>query len=397
MVTQKQDVIVIGGGAAGIFAAVSAKRKGFDVTLLERMPRLGKKILATGSGRCNLLNDKVDPTFYNAEARGLVQSVFNRFGRNDILSFFGDLGLSHYSDEGRIFPVTNQASSVLGVLEIEIRNLRIPVECNCEVTEIAPSGSGWALVSKNGKRYQAKRVILTGGGQSYPALGSNGNAYALAEKLGHKLIEPVPSHVPLLAKDPWCHLLQGQKIPAKATAWVSGNAARTVAGELLFTQYGLSGTAILDVSEALSIALHRDKVTDLAVTADVVPFLTHEELRRELAKRLAKKWAPEDLVTGILPSKFVPVLAETLKKQNPDLLVNLLKEKKFKISGTRGWNEAEFTAGGVSTGEIREGTLESKLQTGFYLAGEILNVQGQRGGYNLAWAWSSGYVAGLGL
>lgn len=387
------DLVIVGGGAAGIVAAISGKRKGLSVLVCEKMPRLGKKVLITGGGRCNLLNDYLDASCYNAEARELVRAVFDRFGKREILHFFEDLGLAVYSDGGRVFPATNQAASVVAVLEIELARLGIPVEYGCEISHIAASSQGFAVQAKNGKQIDARRLVLSGGGKTYPALGADGNCYALAVGFGHRVIDPVPSAVPLVVKDPWCHFLQGQKI--QAVAAVHGKTGRRARGELLFTKYGLSGTAILDISEEISIAFHRHGAKSVAISIDAVPFLEKGDLHRELSRRLERGFRREDLLTGLLPHKFSIVLGEILQRGDVGEIVESVKNKRFAITGTRGWNEAEFTAGGVDTREIKPETLESRRQKGLYVAGEILDVQGPRGGYNLAWAWASGFLAGM--
>ncbi|HNX68323.1 MAG TPA: NAD(P)/FAD-dependent oxidoreductase [Candidatus Omnitrophota bacterium] len=391
------DVIIVGGGAAGMVAAIFAKRKGDSVLLCEKMPKLGKKLLVTGAGRCNLLNEKTDPSFYNPDAQKLVASVFEKFGKEAILGFFKELGLEVYTEpDGRIFPVTNQAASVLKVLELEISRLEVPVKLDCHVRDIRAVAGGFELRTAGEERFGAKKVILCAGGKSYPALGSDGEAYALAKKFGHSITEPVPSTVPLLVKDPWCHFLQGQKVRATVTSRIQNKNFRTASGELLFTQYGLSGTAVLDVSEEISIAMNRDRINKVSVIADLVPFMTEEELAKELERRLARGMPAEHLLEGILPHKLSMALGlkgtvplTTLRGLSP-----LLKHKEFKVNGTRGWNEAEFTAGGVALDEIDPVTLGSKLQKGLYFAGEMLDLQGARGGYQLAWAWASGAVVG---
>lgn len=393
------DVAVVGGGAAGLVAAISAARRGDSVVVCERMPRLGKKILVTGGGRCNLTNEDIGPEDYTSGSRGLVAGVLGRFGNDDIRRFFKDLGLHLFSEGRRIFPATNQASSVLKVLEMEVGRLGVAVELGFEAACVGHSEAAFLIEGATGRRLEARSVVLAGGGLSYPALGSNGSAYELAGRFGHHLVPPVPSAVPVLAKDRMCHFLQGQKVRAAAVAIVGGKAARRAEGEVLFTQYGLSGTAVLDVSESLSVAIHREGRSDSALVLDLVPFLSEEALTAELRKRVKAGWASGDLIAGILPDKFAPVVATIAAGSGPGdvgrSLAAALKAKRFAVTGTRGWNEAEFTSGGVDAREVDARTLESRLRPGLFLAGEMLDVQGGRGGYNLAWAWASGHVAGL--
>ncbi|MBN1527277.1 MAG: aminoacetone oxidase family FAD-binding enzyme [Candidatus Omnitrophica bacterium] len=388
------DTAIIGGGAAGIVAAISAARKSASVIICERMPKLGKKILVSGGGRCNLSNEALDGPHYNREGRGLVRSVFARFGRDDISGFFKEVGLEMYAEGGRVFPVTDQSSSVLKVLEMELKRLSVTVDFGFEAADIA-GGDGFTVTSKAGKKIKSDKLIIAGGGKSYPALGSDGSCYALAKKFGHSVIEPVPVAVPLTVKDPLCHHLQGQKIAARVKSIIDGNVEGEAAGELLFAKYGLSGTAILDISDEISIAIHRHNKGDVFVSADMVPFMEKGALESELGRRIGRKVQAEEMLAGILPNKFSYLFREMFKAPDTGKAAAALKDRRFKVLGTRGWNEAEFTAGGVDAGEVEEGTLESKLKEGLYFAGEILDVHGGRGGYNLAWAWASGFIAGL--
>lgn len=378
------DICVIGGGAAGMTAAISASRSKRSVVIVERMPKLGKKILASGNGRCNLLNDDLGVQHYNEASRPLVSSVFKEFGKDEIMRFFTGLGLKTYSDGGRIFPVTNQAATVLRLLELELARLGVAVMPDFSVSRIARSGDRVAISSKKGASVSAGSVIVAAGGRSYPALGSDGSGYELLRALGHTIVQPVPSAVPLLVKDRSCHLLQGQKVMARARAIIDGKASREASGDVLFTKYGLSGTAILDISEEISVSMNRSGEKDVVVSLDLAPSIEKRALELELSERKARGSGSEDLFVGILPNRMASVLS------GKDI-----KDIRFRVEGTRGWNEAEFTAGGVNIGEVSEGTLGSKLFKGLYLAGEVLDVDGARGGYNLAWAWASGLAAGL--
>jgi hypothetical protein len=401
------DIAVVGGGAAGLVAAISGARRGAAVTVLERLPQAGKKLLATGGGRCNLLNENLAAPAFTSSDPGLVASVLERFGKMEIRSFFETLGLRLRTEEdGRVYPATNQASSVLKVLELEAGRLGIPVESGFEASGLTSSSGGFSVASAAGRTVEARTVILAGGGKSYPALGSNGSCYALAGRFGHSLVPPVPSAVPLLARDGMCHLLQGQKLRVRIDSLVDGRVSRMAEGELLFTQYGLSGTAALDVSESLSIAINREGTKDTAVIVDLVPFMSEADLSAELSRRMEAGWSAKDLGAGLLPEKFALVMPQFSRDAGASFekgsragaarrLAAALKSKKFAVQGTRGWNEAEFTSGGVDARDVKPRTLESKLRRGLYFAGEVLDVQGGRGGYNLAWAWASGFVAGL--
>ncbi|MBE0712019.1 MAG: aminoacetone oxidase family FAD-binding enzyme [Candidatus Aminicenantes bacterium] len=404
---ERFDIAVVGGGAAGLVAAISGARRGASVTVLERLSRAGKKLLATGGGRCNLLNENLAVPAFTSSDPDLVASILDRFGKTEIRTFFETLGLRlKMEEDGRIYPATNQASSVLKVLELEVGRLGIPVELGFEASGLTALTGGFSVASAAGRTVEARTVILAGGGRAYPALGSNGSCYGLARLFGHSLVPPVPSAVPLLAKDGMCHFLQGQKLMARIASVVDGRVVRTVEGELLFTQYGLSGTAALDVSESLSIAINREGTKDTAVIVDLIPFMPEEDLAAELSRRIEAGWSMKDLGSGLLPEKFAQVMPQFVRdsgasagnlshREGGRRLAAALKARKFAVQGTRGWNEAEFTSGGVDAREVKPRTLESKLRRGLYLAGEVLDVQGGRGGYNLAWAWASGFVAGL--
>ncbi|MFA4991775.1 MAG: NAD(P)/FAD-dependent oxidoreductase [Candidatus Omnitrophota bacterium] len=393
---KKFSTVIIGGGASGIVAAISAKRKGKDVLICEKTAKLGKKISISGSGRCNLSNDDLSERHYNPSARKLVKSVFSKFGGEDIKNFFRGLGLVTYSEGGRIFPITNQSASVLAVLEKEMKRLGVSVEFNFAASEIVNSKQGLLIKSKDNKRVLCDSAVITGGGMTYPVTGSDGASYGLARQLGHSIIEPVPSAVALVVKDRFCHFLQGQKIFAGVKAIIDGNPAGEASGELLFTRYGLSGTVILDISREVSVEINRRGGKQADIIVDMAPFMDLDALREEFRKNTRNGAAKEDLIVGILPNKFSLALKEAFGGFDVNSLADRLKSKRFRVIGTRGWNEAEFTAGGVNLSEVNCETLESRLKKGVYFAGEVLDVDGERGGYNLAWAWASGFLAGVG-
>ena len=376
-------------------AAISSARQGAAVTLVERASQPGRKVLVCGGGRCNLLNERLDESFYNAEAQPLVRSVFSSFGKTQIKDFFSELGLATYAEGDRVFPVTNQASSVLRVLLVEIKRLGIMMKNDFEVVEFSRRSNGFDVKARNGGCVRCEKIIVAAGGRSYPVTGSDGSIIPVVRKLGHAIIEPVPVAVPLIVKDDLCHRLQGQRIMARVEAVINGRPVCRHEGDVLFTRYGLSGTAVLDVSRHVSIALHRCGAGSAALIIDMVPFLQPEALKDEIIRRFDKGIPAEDILCGILPEKFSPVFRPLLKRKEVDGLVSCLKARELIVSGTRGWSEAEFTAGGVAADEINKSTMESLIQRGVYFCGEVLDVDGIRGGYNLAWAWASGLLAGL--
>ena len=392
---QTNLTVVVGGGAAGICAAIGKACRGEPVLICEKTDRLGKKILASGNGRCNLLNDDLVEKHYNAAARDLVKSVFARYGKTEISDFFKGVGLNVYSQDGRIFPVTNQATSVLKVLEMELKRLSVPVEYNFNCSGLSFTKDGITVLGGAGKKVECRQVIITGGGKSYPVLGSDGSTYEIAKNLGHTIIEPVPSAVPLVVKDSLCRFLQGQRILAGVKSVIDGKEGRTYRGELLFTKYGLSGTCILDASRSVSVALNRQKKTDVYLSVDLVPFMERQQLTDEIVKRKKAGFAAEDMPVGILPNKIGLAMKALFETGNIETAVKTLKARRFAVAATKGWNEAEFTSGGIDVREVNHETLESKFVRNVYFAGEVLDVDGERGGYNLAWAWASGFTAGM--
>lgn len=386
------DIAIIGAGPAGITASINAATLKKNVILLEKQNSIGRKISVCGAGRCNFLNESLNESFYNNAAQKLVKSVFGQFGKTQILELFDKLGLKYYSEEERFFPVTNQSASVLKILEIWLKKLAVPVELGFEAVEVAKDNDIFLIKSKAGRKISCKKIIFAAGGKAYPALGSTLSLYEVAKKFGHSVVTPVPAAVPLVAKDQFCHFLQGQKIFSKVKCIIDGKIVCEAEGEVLFTKYGLSGTAILDISEEASIAINRYN-KNVKIEIDTVPFMTCEKLESELTKRINNGFSGEDLIAGILPNKFAKPLKDYLSAKNIKVLASTLKGKVFNVLATRGWNEAEFTSGGIDTGEIDEKTLQSKLVKGLYAAGEILDVTGRRGGYNLAFAWASGYLS----
>jgi len=423
------DLVIIGGGAAGIMTAISAKRHSpeLKVAIVDRTFALGRKILVCGAGRCNITNvnlEKSVATHYYGADPSFISSIFTKFSYDDLLHFFSDLGIELYverkKDIGKMFPITNQASTVTTLLEDELQRLGVDIFLNTEVKKIERVEIGRedgfeidALTTEKDETagtkhaFISKYLVLSAGGKTYPALGSNGSGYSLAESLGHTIITPVPSALPLVAKNPLSQALQGMKLEMEVTSEIEGKIIKTRTDDVMFTQYGLSGPAILNVSREISIHLNRDRKREATLYLNFFPAQTAPKVMFVLASRWRKRGdqAVERSLYGLLPNKVADAVVvesgiqkgtstSSLSMQDKDRLVKLLTKYTVRVTGTRGWNEAEFTAGGVDTKEVKE-TLESKKVPNLYFCGEILDVDGDVGGFNLSWAWSSGWVAGM--
>lgn len=404
--SRKSTILIVGGGAAGIIGAIAAARAGADVTILERNQRIGKKILATGNGRCNLTNTDIDISRYHGEHPEFIYGAFSRFDYHKTIEFFENLGITHrIESEGKVFPLSGQASSVLDVLRYELEELKINVVCDAPVKSIKKKEKFFVYI-EDGRVFKGDKVIIAAGGKASPDLGSNGSGYSLARELGHNIVEPFPALVQLKLSAKFLKQLQGVKFDGEAEIIVNNKVYRHEAGEILFTEYGISGPPILQLSRIASEHLQKGETVYLKIV--LINHLTRNELEDLLIKRFktgAKKPLEFNLV-GFLNKRLVPVVLKEsgitdIKKLSGSVtaeerrrLSDLLLDWRFEVTGTNPWHSAQVTAGGVDVGEINGRTMESKLVPGLYFAGEIVDIDGDCGGYNLQWAWSSGHVAG---
>lgn len=400
-------IIVIGGGAAGLFAAVIAGRQGAQVTILEKNQRVGKKILATGNGRCNLTNMDMDISHFHGKNPKFAFSALHAFDNVEAIEFFERLGISHkVEEEGKVFPFSNQASSVLDVLRYELERLGIETKVEAEVKEIRKQAKGFDIFTKDGTTYFAHRVILATGGKSAPNLGSNGSGYALVEKLGHHLVEPFPSLVQLKLAEPFLKQIKGIKFDGEAEIIVKEKNLAKSQGEILFTEYGISGPPIFQLSRTAAEKLKENQEVWIKVV--LINHLTKDKLVHYVTKRWQDN--PEKNVSfsfvGFINKQLVPVLLKQsgiedinkpvalLTAQEKENIISILQDWRFKVIGTNTWTAAQVTAGGIDVKDINQNTMESKLVPGLFFAGEVMDIDGDCGGYNLQWAWSSGFVAG---
>lgn len=420
------SLIIIGAGASGLMAAVTARDLGIDTAIVEGNDRIGKKIAMTGDGRCNITNDTT--TAEEHETKALLRkyhgsqpdfplSVLQQFGIRQTIDFFQVLGLPMTKlKEGFMYPMSLQAASVVDIFELALEDRNVPVYLNNKVEDVAVSQDGPRFTltcrteTEENAVYTSDYLMFCTGGLTGQNAGTDGSGYALLKRLGHTLIEPVPAIVQLKVQSPYLKALSGIKLQGRAHLIVNGKTARSEAGEVHFAQYGLSGPAILQLSRIASV--HLERGDDVFVSVELMPDRTEEEV----VEFLEMNWgtfahrAVAESFTGFIHKKLVPVLLkEAGIEQEPDLLCqdlswetrgffyNIMKNWTFKVVGTQDFEQAQSTCGGIATHEIAADTLESKLVPGLYLAGEVMDVDGEFGGYNLQWAWSSGYAAAMSL
>lgn len=401
----KRKVIVIGGGAAGLVAAIVAAREGAKVTLLERKDRVGKKILATGNGRCNLSNQAMDGSYFHSDSLKIFDEVYRQLDRHKTLAFFNELGIETVElDEGKLYPMSLQASSVLNVLRYEADRLGVVVECKEEVTEVRLEPKVKVISKK--KTYYGDAVVMATGGKSAPDLGSNGSGYKLLEDLGLKMVQPFPSLIQLTSDYRYLKHLKGTKMMANISVVINEQVLRTEYGELLFTDYGVSGPPILQLSRHASKALYHN-VRGVELKVDLMPAIDEAAMDQLLLRRIDHMpYKTLDVFfEGMLPKALiVPVIKDNgldmnmkgadVTKPMRQSVVKWLKGLTLTITGTRQWNQSQVTAGGIDCTMVKASSLQSHQYPNLYICGELLDMDGDCGGYNLQWAWSSGYVAG---
>lgn len=398
---------VIGGGAAGMAAAIAAGSRGADVTILEKNPRIGRKLLVTGNGRCNFTNVNTGVVNYHGRNPKFVHAALGRFDVNKTIDFFERLGVVHKVEaEGKVFPFSNQASSVLDVLRYELEEVGVELLCGVAVKDIKKGGGEFTLTLEDGSEFKAARVILATGGKAAPQLGASGSGYTLAQKMGHRIVEPFPALVQLKLASDFLKRVQGVKFEGDAEIIAGGRSAQKASGEILFTEYGISGPPIFCLSRKAGEYLQRKESVQLKLA--LINTFSPDELERRLIERF-RQCPRKDLAfsfVGFINKKLTPVLLkeagiEDVKKpagqvsvEERKKILRLLQDWRFEITGTTSWLNAQVTAGGVDVKDIDNRTMESKIVPKLYFAGEIVDIDGDCGGYNLQWAWSSGFVAG---
>ena len=405
------NVIVVGGGAAGMMAAIFAARNGQNVTLLEKNEKLGKKIFITGKGRCNITNASEIEDLFSAVISNpkFLYSGFYSFTNDQVIHFFEELGVATKIERGnRVFPVSDHSSDVIAALAREMQHLKVKVQLHCEVKELLINNEreikGVRLA--NGKKMTADAVVVATGGISYPSTGSTGDGYRFARNCGHKVTELFPSLVPMEVKEWYAKELQGLSLKNIEIHIKDGKKKLyDEFGEMLFTHYGVTGPVILSASSIVGKTLEKK---ELVLHIDLKPALTEEQLDKRLLREFEANHNKQfkNAIDSLLPAKLRPVIIELsgieeekkvheITKEERLNLLRLIKDFHMTLTGLRGYNEAIITKGGISVKEIDPGTMESKLIKNLYFAGEVLDLDAVTGGYNLQIAWSTGYLAGI--
>ena len=399
------DIVVIGGGASGLFAAISAKyhNSKLSVAVLERNDRVGKKILTTGNGRCNITNAQITLDRYHGENVKFAKGALTKFDKDTTLEYFMQMGIYPKNVDGKIYPNSLQAASVVDVLRLTLKNLDISEICNLNCVSANKKDDVFILASQNGQTITSKKVIVCAGGAAAPKLGTDGSAYKLLQRFGHKLLPIYPSLVQVKCNPKHTTPMKGVKTDANVSVYVDGELKQTEFGELLFTDYGLSGPAVFQLSRIACVGIETGhKITFLV---DIMPQASRDEVYYHLCCR-NRQVPVEDFLTGMINKLCARQLlkkcgvqkfnttAEILDDAAINKLADTIKNWEFEITGTNSWQQAQVTAGGISTRDFNPSTMESLLCKGLYAAGEILDIDGDCGGFNLQWAWSSGFVAG---
>ena len=399
----KRRIAVIGGGASGLAAALTAARAGAEVQILERLPRVGKKLLLTGNGRCNLSHDPLDASHYH----GTVPQAAQILAQFDADAFFRSIGLLTRTDaEGRQYPYSMTAASVLDALRLTAAQCGVQTQCGCMVRQLCPSENGWRIVCETeGGRHSvsAEAVIAASGGSAAPSCGTDGSLLQELERLGHRIVRPLPALCPVPVQSPVLRQLKGLRVRAAVSAVKDGKTLKTESGEVQFAENALSGICVFNLSRLA--AVHGRALT---LSLDLLPEYGQEAaeaLLSELASQRAGMQAA-DLLTGLLPKRIGEVLLRLCGISPADgcaaacsgldvirRLAALCKAWQFPVAGIASFSQAQVTAGGVS-GQSVTRTLASKAQKALWFCGEVLDIDGDCGGYNLAWAWSSGVLAG---
>lgn len=396
---------IIGAGASGLMAAITAAQNGSQVTLIEKKDRVGKKILATGNGKCNFTNYSMNIADFNSQCDGIYIDYISRFDNSSVISMFQDMGMLIKSKNGYLYPRSEQASTVLETLRLKVKELTIPVLTETYPISIQKKKKSFEVILNNQEKLYFDRIILACGSFAGEKKKDDDNGYTYAKSLGHSLVPVVPALVQVRAKGKEFKSISGVRCDANITLYINDNLITSEFGELQLTDYGISGIPVFQLSRHVSYGIYDKKKVTAVI--DFLPEYTMEEWKSLVAnkwKKAAKDISAEEFCQGFLNKKLnlmflklSGIKAETPLKQikfnKMEEVISHMKCWEIEIEGTKPYENAQVCAGGVSMKEVTL-QLESKIVPGLFFAGELLDVDGRCGGYNLQWAWTSGYLAG---
>jgi hypothetical protein len=403
------NVIVAGGGAAGMMAALAAVECGHSVHLLEKNEKLGKKVYITGKGRCNVTNAcEMDKLFENIVSNPkFLYSAFYDYSNQQTMELFQSLGCALKTERGeRVFPVSDHASDVIAALERVLKKKGVNISLNTTVQDVlTEDGHVTGVMLSDEKKLDADAVVIATGGLSYPSTGSTGDGFCMAGALGHTVKECVPALVPMDIREEWCRQLQGLSLKNVTLTMLCGKKQIYQGfGEMLFTHFGISGPLVLSASSFYGRCKDKSQVR---VVIDLKPALTEEQLDRRILREFEQNLNKQfkNVIGSLYPSKMTPVVIKLsgidenrkiheITKEERKQLIRVTKQLTMTVDGLRDFNEAIITQGGISVKEVNPSTMESKLVKGLYFAGEVLDVDALTGGFNLQIAWSTGHLAG---
>lgn len=399
-------IAIIGAGAAGLMAAITASKAGSKVHLYEQNNKPAKKILASGNGRCNISNTQVSSYDYFGQRPEFSSFALNNFSFTQFQKFCKSIGLLlNVLDDGRAYPLSNEAKSVALSFETYARSCGVEIFNEYPITQVEKKENKFYLHTPLNISEAYDKVLISTGSEAAPQLGGSSSGYELASSLGHTIVPTYPSLVQLHINSSLHERMAGIKLDAEVTLFLNNKKEQSIKGDILFTKYGISGFAILDISQMASEALLNYQAVDISL--DLLPGFDRQTLSSQLLQMAQglPSHPIEAILSGLLPVKLCKVLLEDAKVSPQTLgkevhtkmakqIVSKIKDWRFEISETHGFKHAEVSGGGVNTDEVNEKTMESKKCTGLYLAGEVLDIVGRRGGFNFHFAWASAYLAG---
>ena len=396
-----KEVVIIGGGASGLTAAITAARNGKDVTLIERNNKCGKKILITGNGRCNFWNTDVDLSHFHSSTPNLLKEFITDERKNSILKFFDSLGLTYKTKNGYYYPFSNQAFTIENALLSECKKLNIKIINDITVEKIIKEDC--FIINPNEENIKAKNIIIATGSKAAPKTGSDGLGYKLAKSLGHNIITPLPSLVQLKADEPYFKNWSGIRTDVKVNLLINHKYIKSETGEIQLTNYGLSGICIFNLSGEAAKALNQNK--NVIISINFIPFASNPKTFLQTLNKNSYHKTISELLEGILHYKLVDIvlkkaglkrdlLLNTLTDNELNNLIKTLTDFQIEILDTHTLDHAQVCSGGIPLTEINSKTLESLKVKNLYFTGEIIDIDGDCGGYNLGWAWISGIIAG---